>query len=71
MGAVPGRRGNAQDLVAAYDRLLNADSDPAVDSLNEGWTPSGSELHWVRTGHPGGDEMTERMVTALNRFAAT
>ena len=55
------------------------------DSLDEGWTPSeryadprfrhqawpGSELHLVRTGHQGGDEMTERMMTALNRFART
>jgi proline iminopeptidase len=47
--------GNAEDLVAAYDRLLNADPDPAVRfraarnwcdwedavvSLEEGWTPS-------------------------------
>ena len=29
----------------------------------------GSELHLVRTGHQGGDEMTERNLTALNRFA--
>jgi proline iminopeptidase len=145
--------GNAEDLVAAYDRLLNADPDPAIRfraaqnwcdwedavvSLEEGWTPSeqfaeprfrmifarlcahyfshaawlgdeqllgdigrladipavlihgrfdiqgppeeawllhqawpGSELHLVRTGHRGGDEMTERMLTALNRFALT
>ena len=30
-----------------------------------------SELHLVRTGHHGGDEMAERMMTALNRFART
>ena len=141
----------ADDLVAAYDRLLNADPDPevrfraardwcdwedAVLSLEEGWTPyerfgdpefrmtfarlcahyfshaawledgqllrdagqlagipgvlihgrfdisgppdvawllhrawPGSELHLVRTGHQGGDEMTVRMMAALNRFA--
>jgi proline iminopeptidase len=145
--------GNADDLVAAYDRLLNAHPDPAVRfraaqdwcdwedavlSLEEGWTPSeryadprfrmtfarlcahyfshaawledgqllrdagrlagipgvlihghfdisgppdvawllhrawpGSELHLVRTGHQGGDEMTGHMMTALNRFART
>ena len=145
--------GNAEDLVAAYDRLLNADPDPAVRtraakdwcdwedavvSLEEGWTPSeryadprfrmifarlcahyfshaawladgqllrdahrlagipgvmihgrfdiqgppdvpwllhqvwpGSELHLVRTGHQGGDEMTMHMMAALNRFART
>ena len=143
--------GNAPDLVAAYDRLLNGDADPgvrlraardwcdwedAVVSLEEGWKPSekfadpafrvtfarlcahyfshaawledgqllrdagrlaaipgvlihgrldlggppdvpwllhqawpGSELHLVRTGHQGGDEMTERNLAALNRFA--
>ena len=48
--------GNADDLVAAYDQLLNADPDPvtraraardwcdwedAVTSLEEGWTPDG------------------------------
>jgi proline iminopeptidase len=47
--------GNSGDLVAAYDKLLNADPDPevrgraarnwcdwedAVNSLEEGWTPS-------------------------------
>lgn len=145
--------GKADDLVAAYDKLLNADPDPgvraraarnwcdwedAVVSLEEGWTPSesfadpqfrmtfarlcahyfshaawledgqllrdagrlagipgvmihgrfdiqgpadvpwllhqawpGSELHLVRTGHRGGDEMTAHMMTALNRFAPT
>ena len=145
--------GFTDDLVAAYDRLLNAHPDPevrfraardwcdwedAVLSLEEGWTPyerfgdpefritfarlcahyfshaawledgqllrdagrlagipavlihgrldiggppdvpwllhrawPGSELHLVRTGHQGGDEMTERMMTALNRFART
>jgi proline iminopeptidase len=145
--------GNSGDLVVAYDKLLNADPDPevrvraarnwcdwedAVNSLEEGWTPSeryadprfrmtfarlcahyfshaawledgqllrdvhrlagipgvmihgrfdiqgppdvpwllhqawpGSELHLVRTGHQGGDEMTEHMMTALNRFART
>ena len=31
----------------------------------------GSELHLVRTGHQGGQEMTEHMLTALNRFART
>ena len=144
--------GNAGDLVAAYDRLLNAHPDPAVraraardwcdwedavNSLEEGWTPAeryadprfrmtfarlcahyfshaawladgqllrdasrlagipgvlihgrldlggpadvawllhqawpGSELYLVRAGHLGlGDEMTERMMAALNRFA--
>jgi len=143
--------GNAPDLVAAYDRLLNGDADPAVReraardwcawedaavSLEDGWTPDeryddpafrmtfarlcahyfshaawledgqllrdagrlagiggvlihgrldlgsppdvpwllhqawpGSELHLVRTGHQGGDEMTERNLAALNRFA--
>jgi hypothetical protein len=35
--------------------------------LHRAW--AGSELHLVRTGHAGGDEMTERMMTALNRFA--
>jgi proline iminopeptidase len=84
--------GNADDLVAAYDGLLNASPDPdvraraardwcdwedAVTSLEEGWTPyeryawPGSELDLVRTGHHGGDEMTEHMMTALNRFAQT
>ena len=145
--------GNADDLVPAYDRLLNASPDPAiraraardwcdwedaVTSLEEGWTPNeryadprfrmtfarlcahyfshaawledgqlqrgagrlagipgvlihgrldigsppdvpwllhrawpGSELHLVRTGHQGGDEMTEHMMAALNRFART
>jgi len=145
--------GNAEDLVAAYDELLNAHPDPevraraardwcawedAVNSLEEGWTPSekytdprfrmtfarlcahyfshaawledrpllrdaarlagipgvlihgrfdiqgpleeawllhqawpGSELYLVRTGHQGGDEMTERMMAALDRFART
>ena len=145
--------GNAPDLVAAYDRLLNGDADPVVReraardwcdwedtivSLEDGWTPDeryadpafrvtfarlcahyfahaawledgqllrdagrlagipgvlihgrldlgsppdvpwllhrawpGSELHLVRTGHRGGDEMTERMLGALNRFART
>jgi proline iminopeptidase len=28
-----------------------------------------AELHLVGTGHTGGDEMSERMVDALNRFA--
>jgi proline iminopeptidase len=145
--------GNAEDLVAAYNELLNVHPDPAVRaraaqdwcawedavcSLEEGWTPSeryadpifrmtfarlcahyfshaawledgqllrdaprldgipgvlihgrfdiqgpaeeawlihrawpGSELHWVRTGHLGGEEMTQHMRTALNRFART
>jgi proline iminopeptidase len=31
----------------------------------------GSDLHLVRTGHQGGTEMTEPMMTALNRFART
>jgi hypothetical protein len=31
----------------------------------------GSELHLIRTGHRGGDQMTEHMMTALNRFAQT
>lgn len=141
------------DLVAAYDRLLNAHPDPAVRakaardwcdwedavlSLEEGWTPwarfadpdfrmtfarlcahyfshhawladgellqnagrlagipgvmihgrfdlggppdvpwllaqawPDAELHLVRTGHTGGDEMTEHMMSALDRFART
>jgi proline iminopeptidase len=29
----------------------------------------GAELHLVHTGHGGGDEMTERIVEATNRFA--
>ncbi len=33
------------------------------------WAWPGSELHLVRTGHQGGDEMTERTLDALNRFA--
>ncbi len=37
--------------------------------LHQAWP--GSELHLVRTGHRGGDEMTEHMMTALNRFART
>jgi pimeloyl-ACP methyl ester carboxylesterase len=37
--------------------------------LHRAWP--GSELHLVRTGHQGGDEMTEHMMTALNRFART
>ncbi|MBV9096229.1 MAG: hypothetical protein JO132_20535 [Streptosporangiaceae bacterium] len=36
--------------------------------LHQKWP--GSELQLVRTGHHGGDEMTEHMMTALNRFAA-
>jgi proline iminopeptidase len=145
--------GDAVDLVAAYDELLNANPDPevraraaadwcawedAVTSLEEGWTPHeryadpcfrmkfarlcahyfshaawlqdgqllrdanrlagipgvlihgrldigsppdvpwllhevwpGSELHLVRTGHHGGDEMTERMMGELDSFALT
>jgi proline iminopeptidase len=145
--------GHADDLVAAYDRLLNASPDPdvraraardwcdwedAVASLEEGWAPDpryadprfamtfarlcahyfshaawledgqllrdasrlagipgvlihgrfdvgsppdvpwllqqawpGSVLHLVRTGHQGGEEMTEHMLNALNRFART
>jgi proline iminopeptidase len=53
--------------------------EDAAVSLEDGWTPDvpwllhqawpGSELHLVRTGHQGGDEMTERMLAALNRFA--
>ena len=35
--------------------------------LHQAWPHS--ELHLVRTGHQGGDEMTERMLAALNRFA--
>ena len=35
--------------------------------LHQAWP--GSELHLVRTGHQGGDEMTEHMMQALNRFA--
>ena len=34
--------------------------------LHQAWP--GSELHLVRTGHQGGDEMTELMLEALNRF---
>jgi hypothetical protein len=37
--------------------------------LHRAW--SGSDLHLVRTGHQGGAEMTEHMMTALNRFART
>jgi proline iminopeptidase len=37
--------------------------------LHRAWP--GSELHLVRTGHQGGDEMTEQMMAALNRFART
>jgi hypothetical protein len=37
--------------------------------LHQAWP--GSELHLVGTGHQGGDEMTEHMMTALNRFAWT
>jgi proline iminopeptidase len=37
--------------------------------LHRAWP--GSELYLVRTGHQGGDDMTERMMTALNRFART
>nr|WP_199789502.1 prolyl aminopeptidase [Sorangium cellulosum] len=143
--------GGADDLVAAYDRLLNAHPDPAVRaqaaldwcawedavvSLEAGWTPDpryedpafrmtsarlcahyfshaawlddgellrnagrlagipgvlihgrldlgsppdvpwqlaqawpDAELHLVSTGHLGGQEMTERMMAALDRFA--
>jgi len=142
--------GNAEDLVLAYNHLLNeqpdadvraraaqnwCDWEDAVTSLEEGWTPSeryadpcfrmtfarlcahyfahaawledgqllrgvprlagircvlihgrsdigsppdvpwllhrawpGSDLHLVRTGHQGGTEMTDQMLTALNRF---
>jgi proline iminopeptidase len=35
--------------------------------LHNAWP--GSELHLVRTGHHGGDEMTEHQMAALNRFA--
>ncbi len=35
--------------------------------LHRAWT--GSDLHLVRTGHTGGDEMTEAMLAALSRFA--
>lgn len=145
--------GDAEDLVAAYDGLLNGRSDPAVRvkaaqdwcdwedavvSLEDGWTPNpryadpafrmtfarlcahyfshaawledgellrragrlsgipgvlihgrhdlggpvdvpwlltrawtDAELHVVGTGHRGGNEMTERMMGALNRFAHT
>jgi proline iminopeptidase len=143
--------GGADDLVVAYDRLLNAHPDPEVRakaaqdwcdwedaalSLEDGWSPNpryddpefrmrfarlcahyfshaawledgqllrdahrlagipsvlihgrhdlggpadvpwllsqawpGAELHFVGTGHAGGDEMTERMMEALDRFA--
>ena len=37
--------------------------------LHRAWP--GSELHLVRTGHAGGDEMTGHMMAALNRFART
>ena len=37
--------------------------------LHRAWP--GSELHLVRTGHQGGEEMTEHMLTALTRFART
>ena len=35
--------------------------------LHQAWPDS--ELHLVRTGHTGGDEMTTHMLNALNRFA--
>jgi proline iminopeptidase len=35
--------------------------------LHRAWP--GSDLHLVRTGHQGGSEMTDQMLTALNRFA--
>ncbi len=37
--------------------------------LRQAWP--GAELHLVRTGHQGGEEMTAHMMTALNRFALT
>jgi hypothetical protein len=37
--------------------------------LHQAWP--GSELHLVRTGHTGGEEMTAHMMTELNRFALT
>ena len=39
--------------------------------LQELSAQKGSDLHLVRTGHQGGAEMTEHMMTALNRFART
>lgn len=144
--------GDADDLIAAYNTLLNDESSPevriraardwcawedAINSLDEGWKPSekftdprfrmtfarlcahyfshaawldddqllrdahrlagipavlvhgrfdiqgppeeawllnqawpDSELHLVRTGHTGGEEMTTHMLNALNRFAS-
>ena len=35
--------------------------------LHNAWPVS--ELHLVRTGHHGGDEMTEHQLAALNCFA--
>jgi proline iminopeptidase len=35
--------------------------------LSQAWPEA--ELHLVNTGHTGGDEMTEKMITALDRFA--
>jgi proline iminopeptidase len=37
--------------------------------LHRAWP--GSELHLVRSGHTGGDDMTDQMMQALNRFAHT
>jgi len=37
--------------------------------LHQAWPDS--ELHLVRTGHRGGDEMIEREMAALNRSART
>jgi proline iminopeptidase len=49
---------------------LDIGSPPDVPwLLHEVWP--GSELHLVRTGHHGGDEMTERMMGALDSFART
>ena len=50
------------------ERFTAIEPDPAA-AAHRAWP--GSELHLVRTGHQGGDEMTVPMMTALNRFART
>jgi proline iminopeptidase len=44
-------------------------SSPAVTAweLAQAWP--GAELHLVGTGHTGGDEMTDRVVAANDRFS--
>ena len=63
------------DLVAAYHRLLNGSTNPAVRERaardlcrwEDAWPTA--ELHLVATGHAGGREMTARTLAATNRFA--